>query len=225
MKVLIVDDHALFRHGLSLILTEMFDEVEVTEARNADQAIEKVTECEDFGLVLLDLAMPGMNAFEGLDMLVDRLPDIPVVIVSGSENGADIRAAFQRGAKGYIFKSSAADVLKLAIPLVLSGEVFVPAVAIGAVGVGNPDADPSTGDEPNLLRDPSLKALTPRQKQVLILLAHGQSNKEIARKLGMLEGTVKVHVKAILKKLGVHNRTQAVVTGVRLGHLPQSIMR
>jgi DNA-binding NarL/FixJ family response regulator len=222
MKALIVDDHALVRHGLSLALAEVYPGVDVVEAASADDAIGRITENGGFDLVLLDLAMHGMNAFDGLDLFAEQMPGTPVVIVSASESYSDIRKAFQHGAKGYVFKSSAAEVLRAALPLVMSGEVYVPGAVIGAAGIV---ATGDAGDEcADALGEEPAKALTPRQQEVLAHLAKGESNKEIARNLGMLDGTVKVHVKAILKKLGVHNRTQAVITGVRLGHLPPSIL-
>lgn len=215
MKVLNVDDHALFRRGLSLVLAEIIDDIDVTEARNLEQAIEAVSKNDDFDLVLLDLSMPGTSGHEGLSMLVERLPGVPVVVVSASENPNDVRTAFERGAKGYIFKSAAADLLNLALPLVLAGEIFVPSAAIDAVGPVMTSGQNAAGQNPG--NSNAVPNLTPRQEEVLALLALGESNKEIARKLGMIEDTVKVHVGAILKKLHARNRTEAVVFAVRQG--------
>lgn len=217
MRVFVVDDHALFRRGLALMLEQIFDDVSVVEAGSADEAIEIVTDDVEFDLVLLDLVMPGMNGFAGLGLLHERLPEVPIVVVSASERHSDVRGALSRGARGYVLKSSAAEVLKHALPLALSGELYIPAIALG---FGQPEAGAAADpDEASVAHDPAPKALTPRQTEVLDLLAKGQSNKEIARVLGMLEGTVKVHVKSIFQKFGVRNRTQAVITGQQTGYI------
>jgi DNA-binding NarL/FixJ family response regulator len=171
---------------------------------------------QPFDLVLVDLLMPGMNGFEGIRLLRQHLDGVPLVVISSSEDPADIQGAFDNGARGYILKSSAADLLKHALPLVLAGEVFVPAAALyhsprlESLPPTQGTCRPANG---------KIKVMTPRQTEVLKLLAKGQSNKEIARNLGMLDSTVKVHVKAILQKLGVKNRTQAVLAGIRQGHI------
>lgn len=219
MRVFVVDDHALFRRGLALMLREIFDDLSVVEAGSADEAIEIVMDDRAFDLVLLDLVMPGMNGYDGLSLLHELLPDIPIVIISSSESHPDVRAALSRGARGYVLKSSAADVLKFALPLVLSGEIHIPSIALDPAHL-LPGAAIDL-DETSIARDPAVKALTPRQTEVLNLLAKGQSNKEIARNLGMVDGTVKVHVKAIFQKFGVRNRTQAVMAGQQLGYVPR----
>ena len=223
MKFLLVDDHALFRHGLSLMLSEIFGDITAVQAGSADEAFEIVTREGDFDLVLLDLVMPGMNGYEGMKILQQRLPETPMVVVSSSEEQPKVRAAFAHGAKGYVPKSSAADVLKHALPLVLSGECYVPAVAL----TGGGEAMNGNGAGAGEMRGsfgPEIRMLTPRQSEVLQLLAKGQTNKEIARNLDMLEGTVKVHLKAIYQKLNVTNRTQAVVAGTQLGHVQHELV-
>lgn len=231
MKVLIVDDHALFRQGLAMVLSNLYSDIEIAEAGGADLALELCTSSNAFDIVLLDLAMEGMNGFEALHLLGESLPGVPIVIVSASENPAHIRTAFQAGAKGYIVKTSSAQVLKPALQLVLSGERYVPQVALGteedivaaASNNGGLVASPNNGSRPFANGDSTPNALTARQQEVLLQMARGQSNKEIARNLGMLEGTAKVHVKTIFQKLGVKNRTMAVVMGVRLGCIPQGM--
>ena len=216
MKLLIVDDHALFRHGLSLTLNELFEDASVREAANIDEAIRLAGEAEGaFDLTLVDLVMPGMDAFEGIRKLREHLGDTPIVVISSSEDPSDIRAALDEGVQGYVLKSSAAQVLGHALPLVLAGETFVPAVALSS-------PDPSRVPAPGMRRPTTAQPMTARQVQVLELLARGQSNKEIARSLGMVESTVKVHVKAILQKLGVKNRTQAAIAGMQQGYITDS---
>jgi DNA-binding NarL/FixJ family response regulator len=210
MNVLIVDDHALFRHGLALTLSELFDAPAITEAGSADQAIELLGGEIEFDLALVDLVMPGMNGFEGIKLLHEQLGTAPVVVVSSSDNVADIKAAFDCGARGYVLKSSAAEVLQHALPLILAGEVYMPAIALNSDDVMAAPAPLATA---------TVRVMTPRQLDVLTLLAKGQSNKEIARNLNMLDSTVKVHVKAILQKLGVKNRTQAAIAGMQQGYI------
>lgn len=214
MVVLIADDHALFRYGISLALEELYNDVTILQAANADEARRIALETPNLDLILLDLMMPGLNGINDLKAYVETLPKgIPVVIVSGSRQRATIRAAIESGARGYILKSSNGEILKHVLPLVLSGELYVPAQAVAT-------DEPLTSDDGSPLEEPGdfnpdFKSLTPRETQVLKLLTLGYSNKEIARSLGMLEGTVKVHVKSIMKKLGVNNRTQAAIAANR----------
>ncbi len=222
MNVLIVDDHALFRHGLSLTLAELFDAASISEAGSADEAIELVSgESRRFDLVLIDLVMPGMNGLEGIRLLREHLGDTPVVVVSSSEDPSDIKSALDRGARGYVLKSSAAEVLGHALPLILAGEVYVPAIALSRGEIlASRSAEAGGSGKP---ASPTEKAMTPRQIEVLKRLVRGESNKQIARSLGMLESTVKVHVKAILHKLGVKNRTQAAITGMQQGYTTSDV--
>jgi two-component system nitrate/nitrite response regulator NarL len=213
MKLMIVDDHALFRHGLSLTLKELFEDASVREAATIDEALRLAREAEGaFDLALVDLVMPGMDAFEGIRKLREQLGRTPVVVISSSEDPSDVRAALDQGAQGYVLKSSAAQVLGHALPLVLAGEIFVPAVALASPGPANA---PAPGTSPPTPAQP----MTVRQVQVLELLSRGESNKEIARNLGMVESTVKVHVRVILQKLGVKNRTQAAIAGIQQGYI------
>jgi DNA-binding NarL/FixJ family response regulator len=219
MKVLLVDDHALVRQGLAMLLSDFQGDMEIAEARSGDQAIELCNANGTFDLVLLDLMMEGMNGLEVLDVLGERLPGVPIVIISASESRVDIRAAFQRGAKGYIVKSSTAETFKLALRLVLSGEVYVPPLAMESgqelsLDMPNHSVSQAAGGGPR-------KGLTPRQREVLALMAEGQPNKEIARNLSMSEETAKVHIRAIFRNLEVNNRTTAVFAGIRLGYIPQ----
>lgn len=217
MNVLIADDHALFRYGISLALESLYGkDVTIIQASNAEETRRLAVESPGLDLILLDLMMPGLNGIADLKRFIDGLPPVPVVIVSGSRQRSTIRAAIEAGARGYVLKSSNGEILKHVLPLVLSGELYVPAQAVAAEefsGVeGGYEGSPlDEGGDFN----PDFKSLTPRETQVLKLLTLGYSNKEIARSLGMLEGTVKVHVKSIMKKLGVNNRTQAAIAANR----------
>lgn len=204
ITVLTADDHALFRYGISLALENVYGKnVTILQANDADETRRIAHETPTLDLILLDLMMPGLNGITDLKRFIDFLSPTPVVIVSGSRQRSTIRAAIEAGARGYVLKSSTGDVLKHVLPLVLSGELYVPAQAVAweegqQASEGSPLDD---GGEPN----PDFKSLTPRENQVLKLLTLGYSNKEIARSLGMLEGTIKVHIKSMMKKLGVNS--------------------
>lgn len=210
MNVLIADDHLLFRDGLRRLLAQFQEDMTFFEASTFDEVRELCQGGTAFDLILLDLGMPGWTGFSTLGEIHERLPRALLVVVSGSERRADLMAALENGAAGYIPKSSSAKVLLGALQLVLAGGIYVPAEAIRG--------DIVTGTEG--LSDDTLAAigsgnsdqLTPRQREVLTRLREGKSNKQIAHELGLTEGTVKVHVTAILRLLGVRNRTQAALT-------------
>jgi DNA-binding NarL/FixJ family response regulator len=214
MRILIVDDHTLFRRGFSLLLQRLYPETETEEASDVAAALEVVRRTA-VDLVLLDLAMPGMDGFSGLEQLRDALPSAAIVIVSAINDSDRIREALERGARGYVLKTINDAALKHALSLVMSGETYVPAELLqerslkgigGVMGKGGPENP--------------LAHLTERQRDVLGLLMTGQSNKEIARDLGLLESTVKAHIKVILNKLSVANRTQAAMVAATLGWQP-----
>jgi len=216
VKILIADDHGLFREGLHLVLQQLESGLEIIEAGTFPQVVALARAHEDFGLVLMDLAMPGMPWTQALDTVRGCLPFAPVVILSASEDQSLVREAVKRGASGYIPKTSNSRVMLSAIKLVLSGGVYLPPALIGGDWgarhgheVGSPSTPPSSAAVSDVL--------TPRQREVLGLLGEGKSNKEIARLLELSEGTVKLHVTAILRALKVNNRTRAVVAAGQLG--------
>lgn len=220
MRILIADDHRLFRAGVSLLLSNIYDSVDVSEARDIETALERLEDEGGFDLVLLDLAMPGMEDMDGLRRVRERMPDTPVVILSAVEESREVMQAIELGARGYILKSASEQVLEHAISLALSGEIYIPAgVFLGSNGrLFAPDGRGGDGSG----RDNPLSVLTARQKEVLVCMMRGSSNKEIARELGLFESTVKAHVKAVLRKLGAANRTQASMMGTRYGLAPAS---
>lgn len=203
-KVLIADDHSLVRDGLRQLVRSLCADVEVLETRNCRQTIEAVTRRTDIDLVLFDLAMPDMEGFTALEQLTAAPAAVPVVVVSASEDRNDMQRALDAGAMGYIPKSSPNAVLLGAIGLVLSGGIYLPPE------MPRP-GEPGAGTGP-------LCALTPRQKQVLRCMMRGLSNKGIARELFLAEVTVKTHVSAILRCLGVGSRTQVVLKARELGY-------
>lgn len=203
-RIIIVDDHPLFRAALRQTLAGGDPSIEVEEAGDLaglNAALETDRDCD---LVLLDLNMPGVRGFSGLLLLRAQYPDVPVAIISAVEDGAVMRRAFELGASGYLHKSVGPAEIRRAIETVLSGEVFVPE----GIDIASDD------DHSALMR--RLGTLTPQQVRVLMMLSDGLMNKQIAYELSISEATVKAHVSAILQKLAVSSRTQAVIAANRL---------
>lgn len=225
MKILVVDDHALFRQGLAMLLSELYPSSEILEASSSATALEVTESNPDIKLVLLDLRLEDGTGFETLEKLARELPDAAVAVVSASEDSGDIASSYRAGAKGYIVKSSTSDVLRHALPLILAGETYIPSHAMSLLTGGghNSGTTGNSAHNPAVVSD-NAPHLTPRQQEILLLMAQGLQNRDIASSLGMLEGTVKVHVKSILQKLGVNNRTHAVVTGIKLGLVPSDLV-
>ena len=218
MRILVADDHQLFRSGLGLLLSNIYDDVTIVEAVDIESALTRIDSEAPVDLVLLDVDMPGMEGMNGLRHILERIPGTPVVMISAIENSEDVFRAIGMGARGYILKSSSEHVLQHAISLAMSGETYIPSGIFldssgQLTGGGTESARNDTPGNP-------LSRLTARQRDVLTRLMDGSPNKEIARELGLLESTVKAHVKAILKKLGAANRTQASMIASRHGLSP-----
>ncbi|PLX37492.1 MAG: DNA-binding response regulator [Hyphomicrobiales bacterium] len=203
---IIADDHPLFRGALRQTLSETFGDIRITEAGTLDQVSRELEASSDVDLVLLDLSMPGMRGFSGLMYLRAQYPGVPVVIVSGTEDHAAIRRCMEFGAAGFIPKSLGTDVIRAAIGAVLQGDIWVPADF-------NVNAEDDDEIQDLVTR---LASLTPQQVRVLMMLSEGLLNKQIAYELSVSEATVKAHVSAILQKLGVESRTQAVIAANRI---------
>ncbi|HEY5718458.1 MAG TPA: response regulator transcription factor [Motiliproteus sp.] len=210
-KIIIADDHPLFRAALQQAVTKAVPGVEVIEADSLTALQDTVELHRDADLVLLDLHMPGTNGFTGLVYLRGQNPGMPVVVVSGSEEPRVMRRAIDYGASGFIPKSSPLEVISAAIVAVLEGEVWLSQeMSDSGEGVAEGDAEFAA----------KLSSLTPQQFRVLMMLTEGLLNKQIAYELNVSEATIKAHVTAILRKLGVHSRTQAVIEASRLGVEP-----
>jgi DNA-binding NarL/FixJ family response regulator len=194
LKLLICDDHALFREGLRYVLQEMEPGAVFEEAVDAEEALARAGKARDLDLVLLDLELPGRPGLEALRELRARHPELPVAIVSAENDPEVVRRVLRAGACGFIPKSSTGSVLRQALQLILAGEVYVP---------------PAILEAPEPRRAASARELTDRQQQVLALVARGLTNQEIAGVLGIAAGTVKNHVAAILERLDISNRTEA----------------
>jgi two-component system nitrate/nitrite response regulator NarL len=202
MRVLLADDHKLVRDALAFYCTRLDDEVEVLQAETYGQVAEMEAGADALDLIILDLNMPGGTGFDGLDAMRKRRPQTPIVILSGSVRRQDMSDAFEHGASGYLPKTLGGDAMLNALRLVMAGEKFIPAALYEEAG--------GAGGAANLPADSPLRALTPREREVLEQLIEGKSNKEIATVLDLQVVTVKLHMKGILRKLGAHNRTHAV---------------
>jgi DNA-binding NarL/FixJ family response regulator len=205
-RLVIADDHPLFRDALRQAVGSVVASARIDEAGSFEELTALLDQDSDVDLVLLDLNMPGISGFSGLIYLRAQFPAIPVVIVSASDDGGTIRQSLDFGASGFIPKRFGVDTLRDAIKKVLDGDVWVPA-----------DTDLSSATDPELarLRD-RLVTLTPQQVRVLMMLSEGLLNKQIAYELGVSEATIKAHVSAILQKLGVESRTQAVIAAAKI---------
>ncbi|MBK4720558.1 response regulator transcription factor [Azospirillum sp. YIM DDC1] len=212
---LVVDDHPLVRHGFALSVGEIHPDAQVLEAGSLDEAMVIADRTPDLTLVLFDLNLGDRSGRDGVRRMVEVLGNRPLLVISGSDEVADIVDSVRLGARGYILKTSSTAVLEHAISLALTGETFLPLPrAVLSGNVATEVARPS---------GQILDRLTDRQRDVFQLLLAGHSNKEIARELGVLEGTVKVHVRAIMQKLGVRNRTQVAVVAARSGCFPEDV--
>jgi len=208
MHILIGDDHPLFREGIHRLLEQMFPDAQYLFATTFDEVLARCQGHEQLDLILTDLQMPGWPGFSGIREVRGLRPETPIVVVSASESQSDVRAALEHGATGYIPKSSSVKIMLSALNLVLAGGIYVPPTAVQ----GEPTPAPP---RPVLAERTGTEMLTQRQLDVLRCLQEGKSNKQIAYDLGLSEGTVKIHVTAIFKSLGVKNRTQAVISATR----------
>lgn len=206
-RLIIVDDHPLFRGALSQALGSALASVTISEAASLDELTGMLNQDGNVDLILLDLSMPGVQGLSGLLYLRAQHPEIPVVIVSASEEPMTIRRAIEFGASGYVPKSQPVERIREAVRLVLEGGIWTPPdVDLGAESDGSSSQVAAR-----------LATLTPQQIRVLMMLGEGLLNKQIAYRLGVSEATIKAHVSAILQKLGVDSRTQAVIAISKIG--------
>jgi DNA-binding NarL/FixJ family response regulator len=205
-RFLIADDHPLFRGALREAVSGLFEQVEIGEAGSFEDVAKLLESGGEVDLILLDLNMPGVRGFSGLMYLRAQYPSVPIVVVSANDDPTVIRRCMDLGTSGFIPKTLGIEEMRGAIKRVLEGGVWTP-----------PDVDLSAGadtETANLMA--RLASLTPQQVRVLMMLSEGLLNKQIAYELGVSEATVKAHVSAILQKLGVESRTQAVITAAKI---------
>ncbi|MBE9397899.1 response regulator transcription factor [Pontibacterium sp. N1Y112] len=207
-KILIADDHPLFREAITNVIEKSFPGCETIETEDLDSALSITQESDELDLILLDLNMPGMNGLNGLITLRNEAPTIPVVIVSAEEDKQIVLQAITYGAVGFITKSSPREQMTEALTQILAGNVYLPSDIIRS---SQPENRRSSRKDENQIPPELLSSLTRRQLLVLERMSKGESNKQIAYNLNIAETTVKAHVSAILRKLNVHNRIQAVL--------------
>jgi DNA-binding NarL/FixJ family response regulator len=195
MKIIIADDHDLVRDALALLVTHGTAENSVLQASDFDGALEAARLNADVDLVLLDVHMPGMKNMSAIEELNQLFPDLPVVLMSGQFNQRDVSRAFELGARGFIPKTLNGKALVCVLEMVINGVPYVPDIMLD-----------SSAEDPSRMFD-----LSPRELEVLGQLFKGLSNKVIAAKLDIEESTVKLHLRTLFKKLGVNNRTEAVI--------------
>ncbi len=207
-KILIADDHPLFREAIQNVIRDGFPGSEILETADLDSALAITLEHDDLDLVLLDLNMPGMHGLNGLINLRNEAPTVPVVIVSAEQDKQIVLQAITYGACGFITKSSPRAQMTDAIEQILNGNVYLPSDIIRSQKSTTRRAQSNEQSIPPEL----LQALTRKQLLVLERMTKGESNKQIAYNLDIAETTVKAHVSAILRKLNVHNRVQAILS-------------
>lgn len=215
-RILIADDHPLFREAISSVIAATFNGCETLETESLDEVLAYAAREADLDLILLDLNMPGMQGLNGLIALRNSYPTIPVVIVSAEEDKKIVLQALTCGAVGFITKSSPRTEMAQALQQIMAGNAYLPSDVIRGQTCSTAQ-QPATDEQ----IDPAvLDSLTRKQLLVLERMAKGESNKQIAWNLNIAETTVKAHVSAVLRKLGVHNRIQAVLSAgqVDFGH-------
>jgi len=213
-RLVIADDHPLFRGALRAAVSALLPNAEITEAGTFDEVVNLLERGTEVDLVLLDLSMPGARGFSGLMYLRAQYPSVPVAVVSANDDPAAIRRCMQIGASGFIPKTLGIDGMRTAISKILGGGVWTP-----------PDVDlAQAADVETAELMARMATLTPQQVRVLMMLSEGLLNKQIAYQLGVSEATVKAHVSAILQKLGVESRTQAVIAAAKIeaGQFPHA---
>ncbi|WP_420589911.1 response regulator [Bacterioplanoides sp.] len=201
-KIIIADDHPLFRTAMQQAVKQLVPDVTIEQAESLPELQQLVEQHKDADLVLLDLQMPGAHGYSGLVFLRSHFPEIPVIVVSACEDPAIMCQAIDHEASGYIAKSSPLESIAEAIELVLQGDIYLPEDA---------RRHQHQPDQQALDMAERLASLTPQQFRVLTMMTEGMLNKQIAYDLEVSEATIKAHVTAIFRKLGVRTRTQAVI--------------
>lgn len=217
-RFLIVDDHALIRFGLSLALTQRYAGATVAHATSLVDALRMVQTEPDLTVILYDLRLDDSNPLDGLNAMLKAAGDVPVIVVSGMSDSGTVASCIRIGACAFVPKGCEAATLDQALSMVLSGGIFVPALPVGQGR--NPIRIPQPSPAPPLCEAKLVDELSDRQREVLLLLLEGQSNREIADALGVREGTTKVYLRIMMQRFNVRNRTQLVLKVVNGGYFP-----
>lgn len=230
MKILIADDHELFLKGLEFTLEQNLQNPEITTAQNYTEIFSIIEKQKDFDLVITDLAMPGANWLTAITKIHNTLPDTPIIIISAVFDKELLQQTLDIGVSGYIPKTSSNNLIVSAINLVLAGGMYIPHELL----YSSKTQDVSEEKQKEYLNPlktlekitkstpkPDSKGLTARQIDIVKCIAEGLSNKQIAYKLNLTEGTIKVHITIILKLLNVKNRTSAVIEAAKRGYIKE----
>lgn len=228
MKILIADDHELFLKGLEFILQENLKNIQITSANSYTEIFQQLDQNDYFDLVITDLAMPGANWLNAITKIHETLPETPIIIISAVFDKEILKQTLDIGVAGYIPKTASNNLIVSAINLVLAGGVYIPHELLYTTKASTLSIE-KQNDEINSLKNlekislppssSSEKRLTERQIDIVKCIAEGLSNKQIAYKLNLTEGTVKVHITVILKVLNVKNRTSAVIEAAKRGYI------
>ena len=214
MKILLVDDHQLFREGLVILLKRLDDNVNAVEAASCAEAFACLKRESDIELILLDVGLPDMSGLDGIAIIREQHPGIPIVVLSSQEDRASVLRALDQGAMGYIPKTSSSDVMISALRLILANGIYLPPIAFMGASANAPSALPAA---PPGSKRPGDLGLSPRQAEVLFQILQGKPSKLICRDLNLSASTIKSHTSAVLRALNVTTRTQAVVAAGKLG--------
>lgn len=214
MNILIADDHTFIRSGLNDNLKQILPDAVIFNAESATQVLQLLTQKVEIELAIVDLFMPDMDGFVFLRKLCNDHPQLPVIVISATDNPEHIRKTLDLGAMGFIPKSASTNQFNNVVNIVLAGGTYIPEELIAHTAPLTPDSINGNTNAPELKRQ-----LTGRQMEILVKLGEGKSNKQIARELELAENTVKVHVSGLLKILELDNRTQAGVVAEKLNLL------
>ncbi len=212
MRIVLADDHRLVLEALDNYFKQIQPDIQIIAETDFDGAFEAVKASDWVDLVVLDINMPGMDGLGGLEKMREAFPGLPVVLISGETTIETVNRAIELGAAGFIPKDLGGSAAIKALELILSGEVYVPAKLMASSSIKKSEDQAAPAQE-----GAALASLTPREREVMGLLIEGKSNKEIARDLGLKDITAAFHLKGVFRKLEVSNRTEAVITAIRLG--------
>lgn len=233
MKILIADDHELFLKGLEFILEQNLQNIEITTAQSYTEIFSILETKQNFDLIITDLAMPGANWLTAINKIHSTLPETPIIIISAVFDKELLQQTLDIGVAGYIPKTASNNLIVSAINLVLAGGVYIPHELLYSAK-NQTFSSEKQKEYINPLKnlekltengtEETKKALTDRQIDIVKCIAEGLSNKQIAYKLNLTEGTIKVHITIILKLLNVKNRTSAVIEAAKRGYIPDNIL-